>query len=174
MALEPLTQNVSVLTITPFLHLELLPTGAEGWGIKTNNNFIHVENFVQSLQEELTVVRQSVDTLDLGLDEQIDEIRSAVENEAIERAAADAALQAQIPPNLATTARFSGRTMTAGSASIFTHNLGKFCMVSIIREVGSGGVDVSNAFDTVVTHNSINQISVTVGVSGTYTILCVA
>jgi hypothetical protein len=173
MVLEVLTENVGTLTITPFLQLELLPTGEPEWGIKTNNNLIRIECSLQSLSEELTVTRQAIESVGIGLDEDIAEIRSAVENEAIERSAADAALQAQIPPNIAVTARFSGRSMTAGSGSSFTHNLGKICAVSVIREIGSGGVDVSNAFDTIVAHNSPNQVTVTVGITGTYTILCI-
>lgn len=174
MVLPPLTENVTEITITPFLQLELLPSGEENWGIRTNNNWIRVENSFQEISNEITVTRQEVNSIGDGLDQTLTDFQSQIDNEAIERAAGDAALQAQIPPNQAVNARFSGRPMTTGAASSFTHNLGKLCAVSVIREVGAGGVDVSNAFDTLVTHNSLNQISVTVGITGTYTILCVA
>lgn len=174
MVLEPLTENVETIVITPFLQLELLPSGEPGWGVKTNNNMIRLENFIQSLSEEITVVRQFANSIDAGLEEDVTDIRSAVENEAIERVAGDAALQAQIPSNIAVTARFSGRSMTASAASAFTHNLGKFPVVAVKRETGGGAIDVTNAFDTSINDNSVNQVSVTVGVSGTYTIICVA
>ena len=174
MVLPPLTENVTELTITPFLQLELAPKGEETWDLITNNNWIRVENAIESLSGELAVTRQNVDAITVGLDDEIDAINSRVDNEAIERSAADAALQAQIPPNIAVCARFSGRSMTAGATEFFTHNLGKFPIVAVKREVGSGTVDVSNAFDTVVNDNNPNQISVSVGETGTYTIVCVA
>lgn len=174
MVLEPLTENVTVLTITPFLQLELLPSGEEGWGVKTNNNWIRLENSFQGLSEEITVTRQTVESIDQGLDDTLSSFQSQIDNEAIERSAADAALQAQIPPNISVNARFSGRPMTAGAGSAFTHNLGKLCSVTVIRETGSGGIDVTGAFDTLITHNSANQVTVKVGITGSYTILCVA
>ena len=174
MVLEPLTENVAVLTITPFLQLELLPSGEESWGIKTNNNWIRVENSFQGISEELTVTRNTVDILGDGLEDTLSGFQSQIDNEAILRAAGDAALQVQIPPNIAATARFSGRAITGGASSSFTHNLGKLCAVAVIKEIGGGGLDVTSAFDTVANHNSVNQVTVTVGVTGTYTILCIA
>ncbi len=174
MVLEPLTENVTVLTITPFLELELLPSGEEGWGIKTNNNMIRLENSFQGLSEELTVTRQEVNGIGDGLDNTLTGFQSQIDNEAIQRAAGDAALQVQIPPNIAVSARFSGRPIAGGSSSSFTHNLGKLCAVTVIKEIGAGGLDVTNAFDTLANHNNVNQVTVSVGVTGTYTILCIA
>lgn len=175
MAFELLDDNVEERTITPFLELELLPDGHPDWGLVTNNNFIRVENETQSLAEEIAVLRRAIDEVRNGLDGELQIFRGELQNEAIQRSAADAALQAQIPSGFVGMVRFSGRTMTAGAATLFNHDLGRFPQVTVIREVGgSGGVDVSNAYDTVVAHNNPNQISVTVGISGTYTIICVA
>ena len=172
--MDLLTENVVATIITPYVQLKLLPKGSPDWGLETNNNWIKVDNAIQSLEEEVTIARQSIDNIGVNLDVEITSIRSAVENEAIERSDADAALQAQIPSNIAVYARFSNCTLTAGSSTLFTHILGKFPQVSVIRQIGVGGIDVTNAFDTLVQHIDVNQISITVGISGTYTIICVA
>jgi len=165
MVLDPLPENVTTTVITPYLELKLLPKSAPGWDLTTNNNWIKVENAFLELEEQVSVVRHSMDSVDA----QIVEIRSEVENEAILRSQADADLQAQI-----LRARFSGRPLTTGAFTTFLHNLGMFPQVSVIRELGASGVDVTNAFDTLITHTDANHISVTVGVSGTYTIICIA
>ena len=166
MALDPLPENVTITVTTPYLELKLLPKSAPGWDLVTNNNWIKVENAFLELEEQVSVVRHSMDSVDA----QIVEIRSEVENEAILRSQADDALQAQI-----LRARFSNRSLTTGAATLFWHKLGMFPQVSVIREVGvSQGVDVTNAFDTLVTHTDTDYITVTIGVSGTYTIICIA
>lgn len=173
MVLELLVENVTQVTITPFVEYQLLPDGTPGWGIVSNNNWIKTENRLVALQEEIVVVRQTVENVDQGLDETLVDFQSQIDNEAIERSAADGALQAQIPTNPSLNARFSGRSVTASVPSIFNHNLGLLPSVTVIRQVGlSGGVDVTSAFDTLIAHNNANQVSVTVGVTGTYTIIC--
>lgn len=157
--MNPLPENVTSVVITPYLQLRLLPKGAPDWDLTTNNNWIKVENAILGLEEEITVVRAMMD----NVDSDVVIIRGEVQNEAISRSAAIAALHA----------RFTGVPMTAGAATAFLHNLGAFPQVTVIRQVGiNQGVDITNAFDTVITHDSLNRIFVTVGVSGTYTIIC--
>jgi hypothetical protein len=163
MVLDPLPENVTTTVITPYLELKLLPKSAPGWDLVTNNNWIKVENAFLELEEQVSVVRHSMDAFDA----KIVEIKSDVENEAI--------IRYQEDQLRALHTRFSHRALTASSATAFTHSLGMFPQVSVIREIGlSQGVDVTNAFDTLITHTDANQVTVTVGVSGTYTIICVA
>jgi len=158
-----LAENVTSTVITPYLQLKLLPRHASDWDLVTNNNWIKVDNATLELEEEISVVRQAMD----NVDQKLVFIESTVQDEAIARSQGDA-----VRPRFS---RFSNRPMTTGSSTLFTHNLGRFPQVSVIREIGaSQGVDVTNAFDTLVTHASLNQISVTIGISGTYTIICVA
>jgi len=170
MAQELLNENVQDIIITPFLKLELLPTGHPNWGLVTNNNFIRVENALQFYAEQVAVVRGSVDSLSPSFNRQLRDVQSMIENETMARIGADTTLQNQI-----LRARFSSRTMSASVSSTFIHNLGRFPSVSIIKEIGVGsGVDVTNAFDTFIIHTDINQIDLTVGVNGNYTVICVA
>jgi len=163
MAMDPLSINVTTTVITPYLELKLLPKSAPDWDLVTNNNWIKVENAFLNLEEQVLVFSQSVDSFSA----RITDVNSAVENEAILRSQADELRALRV--------RFSHRTLTTSAATAFTHNLEDFPQVSVIREIGaSQGVDVTNAFDTLITHTSINQISVTIGISGTYTIICVA
>lgn len=167
MAQELLNENVQEIVITPFLKLELLPTGHANWGLVTNNNFIRVENASQSCVEQVTVLRDSMTTWSSGFEDELRTVQSMVEAETIERVNAIDNLQAQI-----LRARFSGRAMIAGTPSTFIHNLNMFPQVTVIKE--NSGLDVTNAFDTVIVHTNVNQISLTVGVNGTYTVVCVA
>lgn len=169
MAQELLSENVQDVIITPFLKLELLPTGHPNWGLVTNNNFIRVENTLQFYAEQVTVVRNSIDSWSLGFNTRLTEARSMVESEIIARVNAVEALQEQI-----LRARFTGQGMVTGVSSAFVHNLGILPMVSVIKEVGAGGIDVTNAFDTLIVHSSVNQVDITVGASGNYTVICVA
>lgn len=159
MAMNPLPENVTSVVVTPYLQLRLLPHGAPDWDLSTNNNWIKVENTILGLEEEIFVVRESMD----AVDEKITEIRAEVQNETIARSAAIADLHA----------RFTSIPMTVGAAVPFVHDLGVFPQVSVIKQIGvNQGVEVTNAFDTLITHDSPNRIFVTVGVSGTYTIIC--
>jgi hypothetical protein len=158
--MNPLPENVTTVVITPYLQLRLLPKGAPDWDLSTNNNWIKVENAVLGLEEEIQVILGLVDVV---LDTQITEIRSEVQNEAIARSVAIAALHA----------RFTNVPMTVGSAVPFVHDLGAFPQVSVIRQIGvNQGADVTNAFDTLITHDGVNKVFITVGISGTYTIIC--
>ena len=163
MATDLLPVNVTATVITPYLELKLLPKGAPDWDLVTNNNWIKVENAFLNLEELFLVTEQSVNSFS----DRITGVMSAVENEAILRSQEDELRALRV--------RFSHRTLTTGAATAFTHSLGNFPQVSVIKEVTpTSGVDVTNAFDTLVTHPDVNQISVTIGVSGTYTIICIA
>jgi len=176
MSLPLLTTNVTEVVITPFLELSLQPSGSPGWGLVTNNNLIKLENFIETQSGAITTIQQTVDNALLSLNAGFTQLQSDVQNEAIERSEQDANLQTQIdaiPDNLSLTTRFTNRALTANSPATLVHNLGAFPAVTIVRQIGiSGGTDVTHYFDTSVQHNGPNQIIVTVGVSGVYTIIC--
>lgn len=170
MALTPLADNVLEITITPFLGLELLPDNSPDWGLVVNNNLIKLECGVQKNSEELAVTRNTLDNTVLEQNESIVAIQSAVENEAILRAQGDANLQAQIPSNPARVERFTGQALGTTATSLF-HGLGGFPRVTIVRE--SDGIDVTGHFDTVIKNLTVNDVQLTVGAAGTYTIVIV-
>jgi hypothetical protein len=176
MSLPLLTTNVTEVVITPFLELSLQPSGSPGWGLVTNNNLIKLENFTQTQSETITALQQTVDNALSSLNASFTLLQSDVQDEAIDRSNQDANLQSQIdaiPDNLSLTTRFVNRALTANSPATLVHNLGLFPAVTIIRQIGvSGGTDVTHYFDTVIQHNGPNQIIVTVGVGGVYTIIC--
>jgi hypothetical protein len=176
MSLPLLASNVTDLVVTPFLRLELMPQHYPDWGRRTNNNWIRLENEAQMAAEELSVVRHMVEGAIINLRNDFVTLQSSVQNEAILRSSADAFLQGQInaiPTNLSLTVRFVDETLIASIPVNFNHDLGVFPRVAVIRQIGAvAGIDVTGYFDTVVTHNSFNQIVVSVGVSGLYTIIC--
>ncbi len=172
MVLALLTTQITETVITPFVQYTLLPDGTQNWGIVTNNNWIKTECKFQEQADAIAANETLINTVDEGIDDTLTDFQSQIDNEAIERSAADAALQAQIPLSPSITARFTGRNMTTGSASVFNHNLGVLPSVAVIREIGSGGVDTTSAFDTLISHNNDTQVSVQVGLTGVYTIVC--
>lgn len=172
MVLELLTTDVTQTVITPFIQYTLLPKGSQNWGIVTNNNWIKTECKFQEQADAIVANTTLIENVDEGLNDTLTDFQSQIDNEAIERSAADAALQVQIPSNPSLTARFTGRSLTASTPAVFNHNFGVLPSVAVIREVGAGGVDITSAFDTLVTHNNSTQVSVQVGISGTYTIVC--
>lgn len=89
MSLPLLEENVTEVTITPFLQMQLLPDGYESWGIVFNNNMIRIENYIETLSEQTTIAQQtSQAALDM-VDLKYVEMQSLIEDEAIKRSEAD-------------------------------------------------------------------------------------
>lgn len=165
MALVLINTNVTELTITPFLELELMPDDYLDWGLITNNNLIKIENKIQAQQEEITTTRLSVNSSLTQFQADITEINSAVENEAIARAAADAA----IIDNL-NVVRFTNVSLGTTEVAL-NHSRGNYIQVTVINE--TTGYDVTSHYDTFVRHLSVDEVGIKVGVSGMYTIICI-
>ena len=165
MALLPLITNVDVLTLTPYLQLELMPTDYPGWGIRTNNNWIKMDNASKAQGEEIATIRLTVNSSLTLFRSEIATINSKVESEAILRSAGDAAIVANL--NIV---RYTGQALSP-TERIFTHNRGNFPQVTVINE--ATGYDVTGNYDTFIRHISGTQVGVKVGVAGTFTVICI-
>lgn len=165
MALLPLTTNVTSVTLTPYLRIELMPDNHPAWGIVTNNNWIKVDNASKAQAEEISTVRLTVNSSLTTFRGEITTIEGQVQNEAILRSAADAAIVANL-----NVVRFEGQALGT-TETILTHNRGNFVQVVIINE--ATGYDVTSNYDTFIRHASVNEVGIRVGISGTFTILCI-
>lgn len=167
-----LDDNVTTLTITPFIQLELLPDGAQDWGLTTNNNLIRLENKIEEQQAIFEALDISVADSIAAIELDVNTVSTELDAEAVIRAQADQDLQDQIDSISivgASIFRQSGTALAANTPQAVAHGLGHMPLVDIVRE--SDGVVVTHHYDTVISHSDNNTIQVTVGTAGNYTVM---